>query len=191
MRSRNRIFAAMACTLVLAACGQAGDATRAATPAPELSDPSPDTEPAHAFEPANDATRTATGPLDLSVTTRLPNAEDADRGAGANIEIIALHGQTGVILEGELSGTAAPTRVIDGAPLRTLMALAPGVAQALIYRVTRAEGPDLCAGQAVSHIVVWESNAPGGLALSVLPVSGGAPGDADAHACQALAFRRA
>jgi hypothetical protein len=177
--------------LAVAACGQVGDAPSASAPAPELMDPTPEAVDGHAFEPANDATRTATGQLDLSVTTRLPDAEHADNGSAANTEVIALRGQTGVIIEGELTGATQTTRAIDGAPLRALMGLAAAAADALVYRVTRAEGPNLCAGEAASHIVVWESNRPGDSALAILPVSGGAPGQAGAHACQALAYRRA
>lgn len=184
--------ALLACAaLALAACDRGAAVSASAGPGPELAKLAPETEPARAFAPANDSTRATAGEtLSVSIVTRLPDAGAADRGVSSTTEVLTLRAGNGVSVEAELSGTADPSMLVEGRTLRALMTLGVDATQTLVYRVTRAQGA-LCEDGAPSHIVMWEPNAPAEIALKILPLTGAAPGQASAHACGALDFRRA
>ncbi|MGE3142630.1 MAG: hypothetical protein AB7L65_04870 [Hyphomonadaceae bacterium] len=180
--------------LALTACDQAGVSTKdgeggAAGARPNLVAPAPDAEPARAFTPTNDAARALSGArLTISVVTQLA---DADNPSASPTEVISLRGENGFALDGQLTGQAAPSMTVESDTLRALMRLGVDASQTLVYRVTNAHGA-ICAGaDAPANIVVWEPQGPGDAVLKVLPITGGAPGQASAHACPALEFRRA
>jgi len=179
----------VALAALVAACGQSG-ADGEAAEAPKMEDPAAQTEPARGFEPANDQTRAATGVLNVTVATRLPEAVAADRGDEASTETLTLTGANGVVVEATLAGVVEPSVQVQGQTLRALMGLTVEASQILVYRVARAEGTSLCGATAASHVVVWEPSSFNDPSYKLLPVSGGAPGEAGARPCAALEYRR-
>jgi len=180
----------VALAALVSACGQSGAGGGESAEAPKMEDPSAQTEPARGFEPANDQTRAATGVLNVTVATRLPDADAADKGAEGSTETLTLTGANGVVLEATLSGVVEPSVQVQGQTLRALMGLTVEASQILVYRVARAEGASLCGAAAATHVVVWEPANFNDPAYKVLPVSGGAPGEAAARPCAALEYRR-
>ena len=87
---KMRIAAALLVLAFAAACNQQS-ASPQSNEAPQLDTPAPESEPARAYAAANDAARTATGNLTVSVSLPLPDA-------GSNsdaVEVLTLHGDHG------------------------------------------------------------------------------------------------
>jgi len=180
----------VALAALVAACGQSGAGGGQSAEAPKLEDPAAQTEPARGYEPANDQTRAATGVLNVTVATRLPDADSADKGAETPVETLTLTGANGVVIGATLVGVVEPSVQVQGQTLRALMGLSVEASQILVYRVANAEGASLCGAAAATHIVVWEPANFNDAAYKLLPVGGGAPGDAAARPCAALEYRR-
>lgn len=158
---------------------------------PELSNPAPEIDAGRAFEPANDATRSATGALNVIVASALPDAASADRGESAMVETLTLRGANGVMVQAKLTGSVEPSATVQGNTLRSLMGLDVDATRILVYRVVNAEGASLCGAAPASNVAIFDPETPGASRLAVLPLSGGAPGEANARACPALAYRQA
>lgn len=179
----------LAAALALAACGQNDNAAESAA-APDLAAPSSETEAASRYRGANQAAQTL-GELTITLATHLPDAASADQGQGAPVERLTISGANGLVVAADLSGAAEPSVLVQGSTVRALMELDVGAAQTLVYRVTRAEGASLCGQTPASHVVLWQPEGAGDTELKILPLAGGAPGEANARACARLDYGRA
>lgn len=179
-------IALIALALVAAGCNQQSSTQDAATEAPQLDAPAPESEPSRVYGAANDAARAAAGELTVSVTQQLPDSTDSDIQ-----EVLTLRGGNGLNVSAAVTGAISPATQVEGQTLRALLALPVEEPQVLVYRVSEAAGsPGLCSDGAPTYVVVWEPSAPGEGAMKLLGVTGGAPGAADSRACPMLEYRR-
>lgn len=179
----------LAAALALAACGQ-NNADAPAAAAPDLAAPSSETEAASSYRGANQAAQTL-GDLTVTLATHLPDAASADQGQGAAVERLTLAGANGFRVTADLSGAAEPSVTVQGSTVRALMELGVGAAQTLVYRVTHADGASLCGQTPATHLVLWQPEGAGDTELKILPLAGGAPGEANVRACARLDYGRA
>ena len=182
-------FAALA--LMLGACDRAGAPQAGGANAPQLDAPAPVAEPARAFTASNAGATAATGDINVTMATRLP---DADQAGAAPQDVLTLRGANGLVVDAEVTGAVSPATQVEGQTLRALLALPVEEPQVLVYRVASETKPEsgqgLCGAAAAAFVVVWEPSTPGDSALKVLGVAGGAPGAAGARACPMLEYRR-
>lgn len=178
--------AMVAFALVLAGCNQQSASTDAASDAPQLDTPAPESQPSRAYAATNDAARAVSGELTVSVTQELPDAADADIQ-----ERLSLRGDNGFSVNAAVTGAISPATQVGGQTLRALLGLGVDEAQVLVYRVTEAAGsPGLCSEGTLTHVVVWEPSNPGDTSMKLIGITGGAPGAGDSRACQLLEYRR-
>lgn len=178
--------ALVAVALVLAGCNQQSASTDAASDAPQLDAPAPESEPSRVFAASNDAARAVSNELTVSVTQEFPDAADADIQ-----ERLSLTGGNGLNVSALVTGAISPATQVGGQTLRALLGLDVDEAQVLVYRVTEAAGsPGLCTEGAPTHVVVWEPSNPGDTSMKLIGITGGAPGAGDSRACQLLEYRR-
>ena len=178
--------ALVALALAVSGCNQQSSTQDAASEAPQLDAPAPDSEPSRNYAAANDAARAVSGELAFSVTQELPDAADADIQ-----ERLMLRGGNGLNVSAAVTGAISPATQVGGQTLRALLGLAVDEAQVLVYRVTEAAGsPGLCSGGAPAYVVVWEPSDPGDASMKLLGITGGAPGAGDSRSCQMLEYRR-
>jgi hypothetical protein len=186
----NVRIAAVALMLAIVGCDrQSAPEAGGSTDAPQLDAPAPESQPSRVFGASNDAARSATGELTVSVTMQLPDA------AGADVqEVLALRGANGLAVAAQITGAVSPATQVQGRTLRALLSIPVEEPQVLVYRVTEetkpASGRGLCGADDASFVVVWEPSSPGEPSLKLLGVSGGAPGAASARACPMLEYRR-
>ncbi|MEJ0060000.1 MAG: hypothetical protein WDM79_10680 [Terricaulis sp.] len=189
----GRIFLLCIGVFVLTACDRVAAPEAQVSEAPKLEAPAPDSEPARGFAPVNEAATAATGELTVSMMLRMPDAAEADRGA-APTDVLTLRGETGVLVDAQISGTVTPATMVEGQTLRALLGLPVEASQTLVYSVgseTKPEsGRGLCGTDTPAFVVVWEPEGPGETTLKVLGVIGGAPGSAGARPCPMLEYRR-
>jgi hypothetical protein len=180
------VFALGACDRVAAPEAQVSDA-------PKLEAPAPDSEPARGFAPSNEAATAATGGLTVSMMLRMPDAAEADRGAAPR-DVLTLRGETGLLVDAEISGTVTPATKVEGQTLRALLGLPVEAAQTLVYRIVSETKPEsgrgLCGTDTAAFVVMWEPEGPGETTLKLLGVIGGAPGSAGARPCPLLEYQR-
>lgn len=186
----NMRIALAVLALAVAGCDQQSASTQGGAGAPSLDSPAPESEPSRAYAAANDAARTATGDLTVSVSTRLPDA-------GSNSdpqEILSLRGANALALEAVITGAVSPATQVQGQTLRALFSIPVEEPQVLVYRVaneTKApNGQGLCGGDTAAFVVVWDPETPGEAGYKVIGLTGGAPGAANARACPMLEYRR-
>lgn len=178
--------ALVALALAVAGCNQQSSSTDAADGGPQLDAPAPESEPSRVFAAANDAARTVSNELTVSVTQEFPDAADADIQ-----ERLSLTGGNGLNVNALVTGAISPATQVGGQTLRALLGLAVEEPQVLVYRVTEAAGsPGLCTGGAPTFVVIWEPTAPGDASIKILGIQGGAPGAGDSRACPMLEYRR-
>lgn len=178
--------ALVALALAVAGCNQQSSTEDAASGAPQLDAPAPETEPSRAFTAANDAARAVSNELTVSVTQEFPDAADADIQ-----ERLSLRGGNGLNVNALVTGAISPATQVGGQTLRALLGLAVEEPQVLVYRVTEAAGtPGLCTEGAPTFVVVWEPSAPGDASIKIVGITGGAPGAGDSRACPMLEYRR-
>ena len=186
---KMRIAAALLVLAFAAGCNQQS-ASKQSAEAPQLDAPAPESEPSRAYNAANDAARTATGNLTVSVSLRLP---DAGSNSDAQ-EVLTLHGANGLNVEAQITGAVSPATQVQGQTLRALFAIPVEEPQVLVYRVaneTKApNGQGLCNGDNAAYVVVWDPETPGESSYKVLGLMGGAPGAAGARACPMLEYHR-
>lgn len=178
--------------LALAGCGQQNSASEdGASNAPQLDSPSSESMPSSVLEPANDAARTTTGQLTMSVSLHLP---DAGQDGADQQEVLTLRGATGVVVQAAVTGAVSPATQVQGQTLRALLNIPVEEPQVLVYRVVSEEHPEgvqgLCGTTATEYVVVWEPATPGEASMKLLGATGGAPGAAAARACPMLEYRR-
>ena len=159
-----------------------------------LEAPAPESNTARIFSPSGPAATAATGELTVNVALQMPDAGEADRGAGPQ-ETIQLRGATGLILEAVLTGASPPSTQAGGQTLRALLQLPVNAVQTLVYRVGRETKPEsgqgICGPDAPAYLVVWEPDGPGAAGdLKILGVRGAAPGSAGSQPCSLLAYTR-
>lgn len=159
-------------------------------PAPELDSPAPESEPSRVFGPANDAARTTTGDLTVSLALRLPDASDG----GDATDVLTLAGGNGLQVEAQITGALSPATQVEGQTLRALLDLPVEEPSTLVYRVTNEAKPEsgqgLCGTETAAYVVVWEPSIPGESSMKVLGIMGGAPESGNARACPMLEYRR-
>lgn len=183
-------IALIALALALGACNQQG-ATEGAQQGAALDAPAPESAPNTVFQPNNDAARTATGQLTMTVALRLPDAgaDNADQQ-----EVLTLSGSTGLVVEAAITGNVSPATQVQGQTLRALLDIPVEEPQVLVYRVTNTTKPEgvqgLCGADDAEYIVLWEPSAPGASSMRVLGTRGGAPGAASARPCPMLDYSR-
>lgn len=182
----------VALALIVAGCQRQGAAENSgAAQGPQLDAPAPASEPSRVFAAQNDAARSATGQLNVAMTTRLPDAGDT---SGEITEVLTLTGQNGLVVEATITGAVSPATQVQGQTLRALLNIAVEEPRTLVYRVTREAKPEggggLCGADSADHVVVWEPSGPGDPLMKVLGVTGGAPGAAGARPCPMLEYRR-
>ena len=178
-----------ALALVLAGCNQQTGAEGQGA-GPQLDAPAPETQPSRVYATANEAAASATGQLTAAMTFHLADAR-ADNSDSQ--ELLTLTGANGVVVQAELTGAVSPATQVQGQTLRALLALPVEEPQVLVYRVrseTRPSGQGICGAETATNVVVWEPAGPGEPVMKVLGLIGGAPGAADARACQRLDYRR-
>lgn len=183
------VWVLVAAALVLGACNQQSATTETAE-APQLDAPAPETEPSRVFAAANDAATSATGELSVAMTLRLPDASQSNADPQ---DILTLTGANGVVVEAQITGAVSPATQVQGQTLRALLNIPVEEPQVLVYRVsneTKPSGQGICGADSADHVVVWEPSGPGGSAMKVLGVVGGAPGAAGARPCAMLEYRR-
>ncbi|MES1157441.1 MAG: hypothetical protein ABUL73_06635 [Alphaproteobacteria bacterium] len=177
----------------LAGCQRSAPTQSSAAQGPQLEAPAPEAEPVRAFVPDNDAANTASGPITVSITTRMPDASSADSGAGPH-DVLTITGANHLVLEAESFNAMTPATQVDHQTLRALMNLPVDAAQVVVYKVTSETKPEngqgICGANAPAYAVVWEPDTPGDASLKLLGVSAGAPGVAGAHACPMLQYHR-
>jgi hypothetical protein len=177
----------------VSACDRAAAPEAQVSEAPKLEAPAPDSEPARGFAPVNEAATAATGELTVSMLLRMPDAAEADRGAAPR-DVLTLRGETGVLIDAEISSAATPATMVEGQTLRALLGLPVEASQTLVYRVASETKPEsgrgLCGTDTPAFVVVWEPEGPGETTLKLLGVIGGAPGSAGARPCPMLEYRR-
>lgn len=175
--------------LALAGCNQQSSQDGAQEGA-SLDTPAPESQPDSTFAANNDAARTTTGQLTMSVSLRLPDAgsDNTDQQ-----EVLTLRGATGLVVEAAITGAVSPATQVEGQTLRALLGGIPvEEPQVLVYRVTNETKPEgiggLCGADAAEYVVVWEPSTPGGSSMRLLGLRGGAPGAAGARACPMLDY---
>ncbi len=178
----------------LSGCDRFKPAEEAGAPPAHLEAPAPESNTARIFAPAGEAATAATGELTVNVALQMPDAGDADRGAGPQ-ETIQLRGATGLILEAVLTGASPPSTQVGGQTLRALLQLPVNAVQTMVYRVGRETKPEsgqgLCGPGAPAYLVVWEPDGPGASGdLKVLGVRGAAPGASGSQPCSLLTYTR-
>ncbi|HWA01793.1 MAG TPA: hypothetical protein VG841_15910 [Caulobacterales bacterium] len=191
MRARTLIvFAALA---LAAACNRDAPQQSSAAQGPQLEAPAPEAEPARAFMPANPAATAASGALTMSITTRMPDAAEAEQGAAAH-DVLMLTGANHLVLEAETYSTVSPATQVDRQTVRALMALPVDAAQLVVYKVSSETKPEsgqgVCGADAPAYVLVWEPATPGDASLKIMGVTAAAPGQSGAHACPSLIYRR-
>ncbi len=176
--------------LALAGCDQQASQDGAAQSA-ALDAPAPASQPDTLYAPANDAARTTTGQLTMSVSLRLPDAgaENTDQQ-----EVLTLRGASGLVVEAAITGVVSPATQVQGQTLRALLDIPVEAPRVLVYRVTNETKPEgvggLCGGEPAAYVVVWEPSAPGSTAMRLLGTHGGAPGAGGARSCPMLDYIR-
>lgn len=183
-------IALVALALALAGCDRPATTGEAGgNDAPSLDAPAPESEPSRVFAATNDAARSATGELNVSLAMRMPDAEGADAQ-----EILTLRGANGLAVEAAINGAVSPATQVQGQTLRALLSIPVEEPQVLVYRVTQetkpSSGQGLCGADAPAFVVVWEPSGPGDGGMKVLGVMGAAPGAGDARACPMLEYGR-
>lgn len=182
-------IALLALALGLAACNQqSGTQESADGAAPQLDAPAPESEPSRSFTAGNDAARSASGNLTVSVATQLPDDANADAQ-----EVITLRGANGLSVQGQITGAVSPATQVGGQTLRALLAIPVEEPQVLVYRVTnetKANNAGICGADTAQFVVVWEPAGPGEPVMKVLGVTGAAPGAANSRPCTMLEYRR-
>ena len=177
--------------LALAAAGCDRQASTDSADAPQLDAPAPENEPARVFTAANDAARAAAAELNVSVSLRLPDADNAD---GDAQEVLTLRGGNGLVVESEITGSVSPATQVGGQTLRALLNIPVEEPQVLVYRVVSETKPEggggVCGADAPAFLVVWEPAGPGEPVMKLLGVTGGQPGAANSRACTMLEYRR-
>jgi hypothetical protein len=177
--------------LALAGCNQQAASDGGAQQGASLDAPAPESEPDATLTPNNDAARTTTGQLTMSVSLRLPDAGAAN---SDQQEVLTLHGASGLVVEAAITGAVSPATQVQGQTLRALLDIPVEEPQVLVYRVTSEEKPEgvggLCGGEAADYVVLWEPSAPGSASMRLLGTRGGAPGAASARACPMLDYTR-
>jgi hypothetical protein len=185
MTFRTALFAL---ALALAACNQQ-PAQDGAQEGASLDTPAPESAPDSTYAPSNDAARTTTGQLTMSVALRLPDAgsDNTDQQ-----EILTLRGASGLVVEAAITGAISPATQVQGQTLRALLGIPVEEPQVLVYRVTNETKPEgvggLCGAAAAAYVIVWEPSTPGASSMRLLGTQGGAPGAADARACTMLDY---
>lgn len=186
----NLRIALVVLALAAAGCDQAANAPQSGANGPQLDAPAPESEPARAFAPANEAATGVTGQLTTSVSLRLPDAGDQNADAQ---EVLTLTGATGVTVEAQITGAVSPATQIGGQTIRALLNIPVEEPQVLVYRVSNETKPEgrggLCGESAAAYVVVWEPATPGESGMKVLGVMGGAPGAGNARPCPMLEYR--
>jgi len=176
----------VALALLAAGCNQQSATQDAASESPQLDAPAPDSEPSRVYAAANDAARTVSGELTVSVTQEMPDAADADIQ-----ERLTLRGGNGLNVSANVTGAISPATQVQGQTLRALLAIPVEEPQVLVYRVLEAAGsPGLCTGATPTFVVVWEPSTPGDASMKILGITGGAPGAGDSRPCQMLEYQR-
>jgi len=179
--------------LALAGCQRNEPAQNNAGQGPQLEAPAPEAEPVRAFATDNDAANTASGPITVSITTRMPDASAADSGAVPH-DVLTVTGANHLVLEAESFNSVTPATQIEHQTLRALMSLPVETAQVVVYKVTSETKPDngqgICGANAPAYVIVWEPDTPGDASLKLMGVANAAPGAAGAHACPMLQYRR-
>ncbi len=187
----KRRIAMAVLALALGACNQQSASTQdGAASGPQLESPAPESLPNRTYTAANDAARSATGQLTVAVTTRLPDAGNANADAQ---EVLTLTGANGLSVESAITGAVSPATQVAGQTLRALLNIPVEEPQVLVYRVTTETKPQsgqgLCGADAAAFVVVWDPETPGESGYKLLGLTGGAPGAANAHACPMLEYR--
>lgn len=186
MKVRASLIAGL---LALVACGQADGPAPGEAEAPQLGDPTLESEPSRVFATANEAATGTTGQLTVSIVQHM-----SDAGGGGAHEELTLVGANGLEVRAQIEGAVSPATQLGGQTLRALLGIPVEEPQVLVYRVTgetRQGGRGLCGEGETSHVVVWEPAGPGEPVMRVLGASGGAPGEQSARACPRLDYRRA
>jgi hypothetical protein len=177
--------------LALAACDQAATPQSASESGSQLDAPTQESEPGRTFTASNEAARAATGDLNVTMATRLP---DASQAGAAPQDVMTLRGANGLTVDGEITGAVSPATQIEGQTLRALLALPVEEPQVLVYRVASETKPEngqgLCGANDAAFVVVWEPSGPSDGAFKAMGVAGGAPGAAGARLCPMLEYRR-
>jgi hypothetical protein len=156
-----------------------------------LDTPAPESQPDSVYTPNNEAARTTTGQLTMSVALRLPDAgsDNTDQQ-----EVLTLRGASGLVVEAAITGAISPATQVQGQTLRALLDMPVEEPQVLVYRVTNETKPEgvggLCGGEAAEYVVVWEPATPGATSMRLLGARGGAPGAASSRACPMLDYGR-
>lgn len=188
MKFRTAFFAL---ALALAGCNQQSATQGGAEDGAALEAPAPESAPSTVLQANNDAARTATGQLTMSVALRLPDvgSENADQQ-----EVLTLSGATGLVVEAAITGNVSPATQVQGQTLRALLNIPVEEPQVLVYRVTNTTKPagvqGLCGADDAEFIVLWEPSTPGSSSMRLLGVRGGAPGAASARPCTMLDYSR-
>lgn len=186
----NLRTACLVLALALAGCNQQ-TSQQSAQQSASLDEPTEETQPDSVYAPNNDAARSATGQLTMTVTLRLPDAgaENTDQQ-----EVLTLHGATGLVVEAAITGAVSPATQVQGQTLRALLNMPVEEPQVLVYRVTNETKPEgvggLCGAERAEYVILWEPSAPGSSSMRLLGTRGGAPGAAGARACPMLDYAR-
>jgi len=177
--------------LALAGCDQQISPDGGAQQGAVLDAPAPESQPSTAFTPANDAARSTTGQLAMSVTLRLPDAgaDNTDQQ-----EVLTLRGASGLVVEAAITGAVSPATQVQGQTLRALLDIPVEAPQVLVYRVTNVTKPEgvqgLCGADDADYVVLWEPATPGSSSMRLLGTRGGAPGAGSARPCPMLDYTR-
>jgi len=184
-------IAVLVLALALGACNQQTSSGEGGDQAAQLDAPAPESQPATVFAPNNDAARSTTGQLTMSVTLRLP---DANTDNTDQQEVLTLRGATGLVVEAAVTGAISPATQVQGQTLRALLNIPVEEPQVLVYRVTNTTKPEgvqgLCGAADADYVVLWEPTAPGSAVIRLLGTRGGAPGAAGAQSCPMLDYAR-
>lgn len=183
-------IALIAAALALGACNQQS-APDGAQESAALDTPAAEAQPDSVFTPNNEAARTTTGQLTMSVALRLPDAGSDNTDSQ---EVLTLRGASGLVVEAAITGAVSPATQVQGQTLRALLDIPVDEPQVLVYRVTNETKPEgvggLCGAESAAYVVVWEPSAPGAASLRILGTQGGAPGAGGARACPMLDYGR-
>ena len=187
MKFRTALIVA---AFALAGCNQQS-AQDGAQEGVALDAPAPESQPDSAYTPNNEAARSTTGQLTMSVALRLPDAGSTN---SDEQEILTLRGASGLVVEAAITGAVSPATQVQGQTLRALLDIPVEEPQVLVYRVTNETKPDgvggLCGAEGADYVVVWEPSAPGAASMRMLGTRGGAPGAGGARACPMLDYGR-
>lgn len=179
----------LALAFALAGCDRQGATQQAGGEAPTLDAPTTESEPSRVFAPSNDAARTATAQVTVTIALRMPDAAGGDAQ-----EVLTLRGDNGLVIQAEIAGAVSPATQVQGQTLRALLGIPVEEPQVLYYRVREETKPQsgqgLCGSEEISFLVYWEPAGPGEPVMKLMGVSGGAPGAAGARPCPMLEYRR-